>query len=123
LALKRKIFFNDFRDENSLMNLFRLYLLLLHPVLQVNYRFDPHTPRFHRFLLLFSRLNLSLFLSFYLLRNFPNPSGLDSSPLGPLLAFIFMGSLLFIPLPSMLFTPFRSRYYLLIKDKAERSEL
>ena len=109
----------DFSEENSMVNLFRLYLLILHPVLQVNYRLDPHTPRFHRFLLLFSRLNLSFLLSFFLLRHLPNPSGLDSSPLAPLFAFIFLGSLLFAPLPSILFAPFRSRYYLLMKDKGD----
>lgn len=118
LAFKRKVFFMDFSEENSLLNLFRLYLLLLHPVFQVNYRLDPHTPRFHRFLLLFTRVNLSFLLSFYHLRHLQNPSGLDSSPLGPLFAFIFLGSLLFTPLPSILFAPFRSRYYLLMKDKA-----
>jgi len=123
LAFKRTMFFMDFRDENSLVSLFRLYLLLLHPVLQLDYRLDPHTPRFHRFLLLFSRLNLSFLLSFYLLRHFPNPSGLDSSSLRPLLAFIFMSSLLFAPLPSILFAPFRSRYFLLGKDKGRRREL
>ena len=110
----------DYSDENSLVNLIRLYLLLLHPVLQVNYRLDPHTPRFHRFLLFFTRVNLSFLLSFYLLRHLPNPSGPDSSStLGPLFAYIFLGSLLFTPLPSILFAPFRSRYYLLMKNKGD----
>jgi len=41
LAFKRKVFFMDFSYENSLLNLFRLYLLLLHPFLQMKYRMDP----------------------------------------------------------------------------------
>jgi hypothetical protein len=121
LAFKRKVFFMDFSDENSLLNLFRLYLLLLHPFLQMKYRMDPHTPRFHRFLLLFTRINLAFLLSFFLLRYRLNPDDSPSS-LGLLFAFIFLaGFVLFAPLPSHLYAPFRSRYYLL-KIKADAPE-
>jgi hypothetical protein len=113
LAFKRKVFFMDFCDENSLLNLFRIYLLLLHPLFSIKNRMDPHTPRFHRFLLLFTRINLSLLLSFFLLRYHPNPD-VDLSSLGGLLAFILLGGFLFyLPLPAFLFSPFRSKYYLL----------
>jgi len=108
----------DFSDENSLLNLFRLYLLLLHPFMQMKYRMDPQTPRFHRFLLLFTRINVAFLLSFFLLRYRVNPTDSTAS-LGVLFGFIFVvGFVLFAPFPSFLYEPFRSRYYLL-KIKGE----
>jgi hypothetical protein len=114
LAFKRKVFFMDFSEEFTLVNLFRLYMMLLHPILQIKYRLDPHIPRFYRFMLLFTRVNLLFCLSFFLLKDLPNPSEASSST-SSLLVFIFLlGPVLFLPLPVMIiFSPFRSRYFLL----------
>jgi hypothetical protein len=75
---------------------------------------DPHIPRYYRFLVLFSRINIAFALSFFLLKDLPNPdTASGSSSVGPLITFIVVASLLFIPVPVMLYTPFRSSYYLL----------
>lgn len=102
----------DFSEDYNLLSLFRLYMMLLHPIFQLKYRMDPHIPRFYRFLVLFSRINISFALAFFLLKDLPNPEQSPSS-IGPLLTFIFVASLLFTPLPVMIYTPFKSQYYLL----------
>jgi hypothetical protein len=104
LAFKRKVFFMDFSHHDySFLTLYRLYLMLLHPLLQLNYRMDPHILRFHRFLAFYTRMNLSFILAFLLV---------DSNT-SNILLFVFLISFLYLPLPVQIYSLFRSRYYLL----------
>lgn len=105
----------DFSDKYSYWTLSRLYLMLIHPLFQLKYRLDPHIPRFYRFLVLFTRTNICFGLAFFLLREIPNPGLADDPALAfaSLFIFIFVTSLLYLPLPTFIYTPFRSHYYLL----------
>jgi hypothetical protein len=127
LAFKRKVFFLDFSEEYSFLTLFRLYLMLLHPIFSLKYKLDPHLSRFYRFLLLFTRLNINLGLSFLILRNLPNPSSSQSSSaqtqdIITLVIFILLASLLYAPLPTYtLLSCFRSVFYLLKPKPVSKS--
>ena len=115
LAFKRKVFFMDFSEEYSFITLFRIYMMLLHPIFQLKYRMDPHVPRFYRFLVLFTRVNVTFGLAFFLLRNYSDPGRPQSSPMNlvSLAIFIVVGSLLYVPIPATFYNCVKSEFYLL----------
>jgi hypothetical protein len=118
LAFKRKVFFMDFSEAYSYWTLVRLYLMLLHPLFQLKYRMDPHVSRYYRFLYLFTRLSCSYALTFFLMRRLSTNGGGDSA----LVIYVFAGSLLYLPLPTLLYAPIRSAYYLLKAAEDKQSE-
>ena len=85
--------------------------MLVHPLFSLRYRMDPHIPRFHRFLFLFTRINILFAVSFFLLRELPNPDTTNS--LITLIIFTVVGSLILLPFPIAIYSPFKTRYFLL----------
>jgi hypothetical protein len=66
------VLFLNFAEEFSTMTLFKLYIMLLHPLFQLRYRMDPQLSRFYRFLLLYCRIVLLFGISFFTLRGYKN---------------------------------------------------
>ncbi|CDW76030.1 UNKNOWN [Stylonychia lemnae] len=120
LTFKRKVFYMMFAntDKMRMLNLLKIYLMLLHPVFQLKYRLDPETPRFYRFLLLFTRIMILFALSFFILKDVKNFNELSGeSDFGivvlQIIILIFLGSFLLVPMPIFLLFCCRSRYLLL----------
>lgn len=106
----------QFSEDYSFWTLVRLYLMLLHPLFQLKYRMDPHISRFYRFLFLYTRLSIAFAITFFVMRHNSYQSDILS-----LILFIILGSFLYLPLPTFMYGPFRSAYYMLIaKEEGSR---
>lgn len=95
----------DFSEEYSLGGLFKIYMMLIHPVFQLKFNMDPQVPRFYRFLLTFTRVNVGFGITFFAMRY--------QTGVGALIAYLILGSLLYLPVPSSVFDSVRSMYQLL----------
>lgn len=72
---------------------------------------DPQVPRFYRFLLTFTRVSIGFGITFFAMRY--------QNGVGGLVAYLILGSLMYLPLPSSVFDPVRSMYQLL-KPRVKR---
>lgn len=118
LTFKRKVFFMMFADKYKFSNLLKIYLMLLHPVFQLKYRMDPETPRFARFLMLYTRIMILFGISFFALKDVKNLEELSNDPdysiiVFEVFIFIILASFLLVPMPIILICCCRSRYLLI----------
>lgn len=115
-----------FSEKYSFGNLYKIYIMLLHPLFQLKYRLDPQLPRFYRFLILFTRVMIIFCICFFSLRKHPNLDLLVDDEDYParvvlVIIYIFVCSLIFIPLPDFVYWFFTAKY-LLVTPKEVNSE-
>lgn len=66
----RKMMFQQSMKRSGFCQLYKLFLMMLHPLARLKYRFDMNLPRVYHFLTLFTRFMIILGLCFYFLRNY-----------------------------------------------------
>ena len=108
-----------FSEGYSFCTLYRLYVMLLHPLFQLRNRFDPEIPRYYRFMVLYTRLMFVMAVSFYFLRDYQDFISMfeDQQDLDYKIILVSCiaggGALVLIPVPMFLFCCCRSRYALI----------
>lgn len=116
-AFRRKVFFMGFSDKLTYGRLLRIFILYLHPLMQLKYKMDPQIPRFYKFLMLYTRLVIIMGISFITLRHHESFADLKhtveyNAESGKIVVAIFGLALLLIPIPMFMFYFFRAKYFL-----------
>ena len=124
LIFHRKLNFQSNSNEVAFCDVFKYFVMMLHPLFELKYRFDPTLPRVYKFMAIYTRIIIIFGLSFYFLRNFKNFELIVTKPSNIMLNdFLFLGvslvvcSCILIPLPVFLYCCCRSRYYLAQPEK------
>ena len=109
-----------FSEKYTFNNLYKIFIMMMHPVFSLAYKLDPQIPRFYKFLVLFTRIIILMGIYFFTLRNhadFEVISGTEgfAQKVCLLVAWSVAGSAIFIPLPMFVYCCFKSSYKLLIE--------
>ena len=107
----------NYHDNLRFGVLYKFYLMYLHPLFELHFKWDPSFSRFARFSLLYFRIMLCMLISFAGLKRL---SPYDTNA-GLVIGYMIALSLLFIPLPDCLIGCFRNKFYLLrnVKEVSE----
>lgn len=102
--------------------------MLLHPLLQIHFKIDPAMPRLLRFLILFTKIMILMFICFLSIRNVKGVDELQNGDASTqiqiflvFIAIIFL-ALIFLPIPSIFFSYCKKRFYLVLASKEEHSD-
>ena len=100
--------------------------MFVHPLFELEFRWDPTLPRFYRFMMLYFRLVLNMMICYFGFKGSPTFSDLGSNiGVRIILTIVYslVLSLLFLPLPEFMLSMFRFKYYLSFeRQEKEESE-
>ena len=112
LAQKRQVSMVAYSDAYSFSRYYSLLLLHIHPLLQLSYKLDPQVSKLSKFLLIYTRMVISMCISFLCLFMYTDIKETDMTlqfyiQLG---AVVFVTPFLYLPLPSWFYNKLRHSY-------------
>ena len=112
LAQKRQVSMVAYSDAYAFSRYYSLLLLHIHPLLQLRYKLDPQVSKLSKFLLIYTRMVISMCISFLCLFMYTDIKETDMTlqfyiQLG---AVVFVTPFLYLPLPSWFYNKLRHSY-------------
>ncbi len=106
-----------FAEDFKFSILYKLFIMKLHPLLQLKYKLDPQIPRFYKFLVIYTRLMIIMGVSFLYLRDHPNLEEISGdsdyvSKIMILVGYVVVGSIILVPIPILCYRCFKTKYFI-----------